>query len=488
MDGQRYRFGPFLLDVDRTTLFRDGSPVTLGTRAFALLRVLLDAGNREVSKADLIDAAWPETAIEESNLSVQVANLRRLLGPNPQGGEWIATVARVGYRFAGEIERTAPTSNAPSVRPTVLVQAFVDVTGEQNGVSLVAGITEDIVAALSRFRWFAVARQGTDASYVLSGSVRKSEARVRISAQLLSSATGTHLWAEKYDIETTDLFALQDELAARVAGAIEPELLRSEAARPVGDRSARDLVRQGTLLFHRLTRDTHLEARALFRQARNLEPSLAEAHIWLARVTGGLLAYGWSEDAVADGAEGLAAALTAVRLEEQNPYAHYGLAIVSIYVGNLQQARRAAERAIEASASFALGHLVSGMALLFSGEAGPAVGALKRGLELSPHDPQNFVWLNLLALARALSGDTTAGLDTAEQVVKVRPDWRPGFETLAYCEAMLGKRDDARRSALHLTALDQVPGDALAPLRANQPTWTSQIAETVRELQSIAAK
>ena len=77
MDGQRYRFGPFLLDVDRTTLFRDGSPVTLGTRAFALLRVLLDAGNREVSKADLIDAAWPETAIEESNLSVQVANLRR---------------------------------------------------------------------------------------------------------------------------------------------------------------------------------------------------------------------------------------------------------------------------------------------------------------------------------------------------------------------------------------------------------------------------
>jgi hypothetical protein len=87
-----------------------------------------------------------------------------------------------------------------------------------------------------------------------------------------------------------------------------------------------------------------------------------------------------------------------------------------------------------------------------------------------------------------LSGDATAGLDTAEQVVKVRPDWRPGFETLAYCEAMLGKRDDARRSALHLTALDQVPGDALAPLRANQPTWTSQIAETVRELQSIAAK
>jgi len=444
------------------------------------------AGNREVSKADLIDAAWPETAIEESNLSVQVASLRRLLGSNPQGGEWIATVPRVGYRFAGEIERSGPASKSPSVRPTVLVQPFVDVTGEQNGVPLAAGITEDVVAALSRFRWFAVARQGTDASYVLSGSVRKSGSRVRISAQLVSSATGTHVWAEKYDIETTDLFALQDELAARVAGAIEPELLRSESGRLVGDRSARDLVRQGTLLFHQVSRDTHFEARALFRQACRLDPSFVEAHIWLARVSAGILAYAWSEDSVADAAEGIAAALTAIRLDEQNPYAHYGLAVVSAYAGNLEQARRAAERAIEASASFALGHLVLGMAFLFSGDAGPAIRALERGLELSPHDPQNFAWLNMLALARALSGDASAGLDAAQQMVKVRPDWRPGFETLAFCQALLGRHEDARRSATHLKALDQVPGDAVGPLRSGKPVWASKIAETLRELQGLA--
>lgn len=488
MERQRYSFGPFLLDADRETLFRVGVPVVLGTRAFALLRALLGAGNREVSKSELIDAAWPGTAIEESNLSVQVANLRRLLGPNPHGGEWIATVPRVGYRFAGEIETSAPASLLPSRQPTVSVEPFVDVAPNRNSVPLAAGITEDIVVALSRFRWFAVARHSLDASYVLSGSVRQSGPRVRISAQLASSTTGTHVWADKYDIETTDLFALQDELAARVAGAIEPELLRSEAARPAGDRSARDMVRQGTLLFHRLTRATHLEARALFRQARDLDPSLAEAHIWLARVTGGLLAYGWSDDAVADGAEGLAAALTAVRVDEQSPYAHYGLAIVSIYVGDLEQGRRAAERAIEASASFALGHLVLGMALLFSGGAGPAAGVLKRGLELSPHDPQNFIWLNLLALAHALSGDAAAGLEAAQQVVKVRPDWRSGFETLAYCQALMGRREEARRSALHLIGLDRAPGDALAPLRAKQPTWTGQIAETIRELQGVTAE
>ena len=485
MERQRYSFGPFLLDVDREALFRDGSPVVLGTRAFTLLKVLVGAGNREVSKQDLMDAAWPGTAIEESNLSVQVANLRRLLGPNAQGGEWIATAPRVGYRFAGEIERSVPMGGAPSIRPTVLVQSFVDVTGEENGAPLAAGITEDLVIALSRFRWFAVARQGTDAPYVLSGSVRRSGPRVRISAQLVSSATGTHVWAEKYDIEAADLFALQDELAARVAGAIEPELLRSESGRLIGDRSAPDLVRQGTLLFHKVNRDTHFEARALFRQACRLDPSLAEAHIWLARVSAGLLAYGWSDDSSADAAEGLAAALTAIRLDEQNPYAHYGLGVISAYAGKLEQARRAAERAIEASASFALGHLVLGMALLFSGEAGPAIAALERGLELSPHDPQNFAWLNMLALARALSGNASGGLDAAQQVVKIRPDWRPGFETLAYCQALLGRRDDARRSAMYLKALAQVPGDAIGPLRSSRPTWAGEIAEALRELQDV---
>jgi TolB-like protein len=487
MERQRLSFGPFLLDLERENLSRDGAPVAIGTRALALLRVLVGAGNRAVPKADLIDAAWPGAAIEESNLSVQVANLRKALGTMPGGGEWIATVPRVGYRFAGEISRSVPAGISPAARPTVLVQSFVDVTGEEKGDLLASGLTEDVVAALSRFRWFGVTRQGTDAPYVLSASVRKSGARVRISAQLVAAATGTHVWAEKYDIEATDLFAIQDELAARVAGAIEPELLRSESGRLEGDRSARDLVRQGTLLFHRLSRETHLEARALFREARRLDPTLVEAHIWLARVTGGILAYGWSSDTSEDAAEGLEAALTSIRLDEQNPYAHYGLAIVSIYAGNLERGRRAAERAVEANASFALGHLVLGMALLFQGDAGSANGPLERGLELSPHDPQNFIWLNLLALARALSGDASAGLEVAQRVVKVRPDWRPGFETLAYCQALLGRRNDARLSAKHLRELDQVPGDALAPLRSRNPAWTAKIAETIRKLQGAAS-
>lgn len=488
MAQQRYSFGPFVLDADRETLLRDGSPIALGGKALLLLRLLLDAQNRAVAKSELIDAAWPGTAIEESNLSVQIANLRKALGPGPTGGEWIATVPRVGYRFVGDISRTSLPGPSTSARPIVLVNSFVDATGEQNGSALAAGLTDDVVAALGRYRWFAITRQGNDAAYTLSGSVRRSGSRIRISAQLAAPETGAHVWAEKYDVEAADLFGLQDELAARVAGAIEPELLRSEARRLDGDRSARDLVRQGTLLFHRITRETHLEARALFQQASRLDPALAEAHIWIARVDGGLLAYGWSEDAQADTKEGLSAALTAIRLDEQNAYAHYGLAIVSVYAGNLEQGRLAAERAVEVNASFALGHLVLGMTRLFMGDAGGAIAPLERGLELSPHDPQNFIWLNLLALAHALSGNAAAGLEVAYRMLKVRPDWRPGFETLAYCQALLGRSSDARRSAAQLRRLEDVSGDALAPLRSGNPIWAAQIAKTLSTLLAAEAE
>lgn len=465
MGGHRYAFGAFVLDLDRGALLRDGAAVPIGSKAMALLGALVGAEHRSVAKADLLEVAWPGLAVEESNLSVQVAALRKLLGPHPAGGEWIATVPRVGYRFVPD----APAS----ARTTVLVKTFANLGGTPEDDALAAGITEDIVTTLTRFRWFSVVRHGTGAHYQLTGGVRRPGQQVRVTAQLVDAATGAHLWAEKYDTGMTELLALQDEIAARVAGAIEPELLRSDASLAAGGRSARDRVREGTKLFHQVTRATHHEARALFREACRLDPAASEAHTWLARVSGGLLAYGWTDDPAATAAEGIQAGLTAVRLDEQDPYAHYGLAIVSIYGGNLPQGVRAAERAVELNASFALGHLVLGMALLFSGEAGEATAPLERGLELSPHDPQNFAWLNFLALARLFSGQHLPALDAAHRLLQARPDWRPGLETLLYCEAAMDRWDDARRTWQQLQAMSPPPGDTLAPLRSNNPAWAS---------------
>ena len=168
--------------------------------------------------------------------------------------------------------------------------------------------------------------------YLLEGSVRRSGQQIRISAQLVDATSGKQIWAERYDLELTEVFAIQDEIAERVAGAIEPELLKTEgaqaAARHTGNMTAWDLVRQGTWHFHQVTRENHLKARELFRQACKLDPELPEAHLWLGRVSAGVVPYGWSDNTVADLQEGMQAALKAVQLDERNPYSHYALAIV----------------------------------------------------------------------------------------------------------------------------------------------------------------
>jgi tetratricopeptide (TPR) repeat protein len=210
---------------------------------------------------------------------------------------------------------------------------------------------------------------------------------------------------------------------------------------------------------------------------------LAEAHFWLARVNAGLIAYGWSDDPMSDQQEGLDAALRAISLDGQNPYAHYALAIISLYANRQPQAVLAAERAIELSPSFALGHLVLGMAQLFGGNAAAAIEPLAHGLELNPHDPQNAVWFNLLALARFFAGDTTGALKTARTALKSRPDSRPLMLTLACCHAADKNWPEARQAAHLASMLPEGPRDALAPLRQNNPEWDIRLRELLAQIE-----
>ncbi|WGR92002.1 hypothetical protein MTX20_27635 [Bradyrhizobium sp. ISRA435] len=319
--------------------------------------------------------------------------------------------------------------------------------------------------------------------YLIEGSVRKSAQKIRISAQLVEAISGKHIWAERYDLEMTEVFAIQDDIAERVVGAIEPELLKTEgalAARHTGNITAWDTVRRGTWHFHQVTRENHLKARELFRQAARLDPELPEGHLWLGRVSAGLIAYDWSDNRIADLQEGTEAALRAVQLDERNPYAHYALAIVSAYAERFEQSISAARKAIEINPSFALGHLVLGMALLFSGHASEAIGPTEYGLRLSPYDPQNFVWFNILALARLFSGRAEAGLEAAARAFQVRPNWWVSLEVLICCYTALGKSDEARRCAQQMATLTKQPGDVLAPLKAHNPAWIEQITSALR--------
>jgi len=502
-------FGPFILDTQRGRLRREGRPVAVSSKGLRLLEAFLAAPGEVLTKTELMRRGWGDASVEESNLSVQIAALRKQLGPTADGGDWIMTVPRVGYRFVGQSPQEQPAKSAAATqppaeqahRPSIAVLPFANLGGEKDQDYLADGITEDIITALTRFRWFfVIARNSSFAykdkpldakqiaqelgvRYLLEGSVRKSGQRIRISAQLIDAASAKHIWAERYDLELTEVFAVQDEIAERVAGAIEPELLKSEgaqaAARHTGNVTAWDLVRRGTWHFHQVTRENHLKARELFREACRLDPDLPEAHIWLARVSAGVVPYGWSDNPLDDLKEGMDAALKAVQLDERNPYGHYGLAIVSVYSERFDQAINAARKAIEISPSFALGHLVLGMALLFSGHATEAIEPLEHGLRLSPYDPQNFVWFNILALARLFSGLAEAGLEASMRALQVRPKWWTTLEVLICCHAALGKWNEARNCAQEMATVVKQPGDVLAPLKAKNPAWTKQMSEAL---------
>jgi DNA-binding winged helix-turn-helix (wHTH) protein len=175
MSNRRIEFGSFTLDLERGTLLRDGSPVAVSGKGVLLLKALVKSPGAPVDKAQLMEAAWPGTAVEESNLSVQIAALRKLLGPQSDGREWVATVPRVGYKFIGDVQmpdqsaaiKRVPDPLAPTDRPSIAVLPLANVSGDKEQEYLADGLTEDIITALTRFRWFRVI--GRNSSFVYKG-------------------------------------------------------------------------------------------------------------------------------------------------------------------------------------------------------------------------------------------------------------------------------------------------------------------------------
>src|SRR5262245_12529066 len=186
MPKQTFLFGPFLLDSEGA-LFQDGAPVAIGHRGFLLLYALLKAQGQIVRKAELMHSAWPNAVVEESNLSVQVASLRKLLGPSAAGPEWIVTVPRIGYRFAGSVlvqddEPETPASD-PAVgfagKPSVAVLPFTNLSGDPELGLFADGLAEDIISALSQFRWFLVLARNSSFAHKVQPIDVKQVARER---------------------------------------------------------------------------------------------------------------------------------------------------------------------------------------------------------------------------------------------------------------------------------------------------------------------
>ena len=281
------------------------------------------------------------------------------------------------------------------------------------------GITEDLISALSRYRWFfVIARNSTFAykgraldvkqiarelgvRYVLEGSVRKATNRIRATAQLIDAETGNHLWAERFDRDLSDVFALQDEITQNVVAAIEPEMLLTEGSRAARKNPANldafDHCMRGIWHFHQFARDENREAEKCMRKALDIDPRLALAHTYLARALNMRIWWGWSSDIDADLADEWAAAQQAVALDPRDPYSQYAFCMASMLVLRQEESLAAAQRAVDLSPNFAVGYFALGWIRVYLGRSADAIDPMLRSLRLNPNDRQSHAFLGQAA-------------------------------------------------------------------------------------------
>jgi TolB-like protein/Flp pilus assembly protein TadD len=445
--GLAFRIGLNVADVvvEDGDIFGDG--VIVATR----LQELADAGGICVSDRVHEDTRG-RLAVEFDDLGPQqLKNLPR-------------AVRAFRVRTAGV--RPAPQAAKTAQKPSIVVLPFANRTPDRDQEYFADAVTEDIVTALSHWRWFFVidrnssfalkgremdpASLGRDlgVSYILQGSVRKSGTRVRLSAQLLEAASGANVWAERYDRELADLLTLQDEITEEVVAAIEPAMLRSEGARTtrksLADLDALDCFHRGMWHLNKLSEEGWRVAASFFRQAIERDPELALGHIGMARGHYGAAIYGWSREPKSELVACAREAAAAIRLDPQDAYGWFAAAGAALFLGRHAEALEDARRTIALNPNLAFGHFRLGQVLLYSGRAAEAIAPIERALQHSPYDPQRGAMLSLLALAHFHCGDYAEALRDADRANALL-DGR-ALAVLAASLVRLGRVEEARRT------------------------------------------
>ncbi|HEV8390913.1 MAG TPA: adenylate/guanylate cyclase domain-containing protein [Dongiaceae bacterium] len=399
------------------------------------------------------------------------------------GDQTAKNIARPVRTYRVAWDRTdmleAPAAGSPGMlalpdKPSIAILPFTNMGSDPEQEYFADGISEDIITALSKWRWLFVIARNTSfvykgkavdikqvgrelgVRYVLEGSVRKAGNRLRITAQLIEAATGTHIWSERYDRDLTDAFEVQDEISQSVVGAIEPELGQVERRRAVRTSTetmnAWDHYMRGSWWFFQFNADSCIQAERAMRRAIELDPTFPPGHIGLARVFTQKLVFEWSQDVEADRQALYASARRAVELDDKDAYAHYILAWGSLLTGRLEDAISEAQKSIDLTPNFALGYYMLGVARVFSGRFEQASDPFQRAMRLSPRDPLTFFFDNYLALAHYHQGRYEDAAKMARMGIAIRPT-HVLYRTLAACYGRLGRLEEARLALAEMRRL-----------------------------------
>lgn len=467
-------------------------------QVFDLVVHLMENRDRVVTKEELIDKIWHGRSVSESTLTSRINAARKAIGDSGANQALIRTIARKGFRFVGDIELRAARAHVMEPvngherkdtlaalplpdRPAIAVLPFTNMSGDREQDYFSDGISEDIITALSKLRWFFVIARNSSfiykgravhlseiarelgVRYVLEGSVRRSGDRVRISAQLNDVSTGSHLWAERYDRSIADVFAVQDEITEAIVAAIEPQLYAAESFRaqqkPPGSLDAWDLVMRALSHYWRITREDNVAAQALLDRAIAIDPHYGKALGLLAtsHISGAHM--GWADMGTAvPVAE--RAALAAVEADREDSWAHHGLGYTYLFLRRFDDAIAEFELALRLNPNFAMAQAFYGVTLCYSGRWEDGDAAARRALRLSPRDPLSAIYCGIAAYAQFIGRNYDDAIQLARESLRQRGDFVGAHRVLTASAGMSG------RHALAASALEGLhraqPGVTLA--------------------------
>ncbi len=465
-------FGPYCLDRSERTLSGPDGFIALSARAFDLLCVLLDNPGAVVTKDTLFAAVWPGVVVEENTLQVHISALRKAL---PSG--MIATVHGRGYRYAGPVPEPVRTAATPvSVQPranrgpVIAVLPFANLGGDTSQQYFSDGITQDITDRLTRFRVLSVIgldssvfgqnttpdveaiRAATDADFLVSGSIRRSEIRIRISVRLTYAASHASVWAEHYDRPIADLFDVQDEVADMVAATISRQLEIEISSRSMRQHPSSlkiyDLTLRGVWHYFAFTRDSMEQAIACCEQALAEDRGYREALVWLGASKCARYEIDFDLD---DLREGMDLMERVIKLDptDSRPFAVYSLSACIIH--GLDAARNSVDHALRLNPGDYYSQAQRAIISIYDGDHAQARDWLRSLNRLTPNPlPWVAQYEPLMAFQEDRFRDAIAALLPCSELA-----WQKMY--LPGCYGHLGERHKAQAIVARFAAQGRVP-------------------------------
>ncbi len=496
----QYRFSDFEIDGETHELRRNGESVSLEPQVFDLLLHLVRNPDRLISRDELIEHIWRGRIVSEATISSRINATRRAIGDDGKTQALIKTVPRRGIRFIGHVEpiggdtaTAAPSQLADSPspplpdRPSIVVLPFQNLSPDAGNAFLADGMTQDLITSLSHIDAIFVIARNTSFSYsdavtdhrslaatlgvqyVLEGSVRGKGNQIRVSAQLIEAQTGKHLWADRFDRETQNVFDVEDEITSEIVAALQVTLTDGEMLR-IRRRQTDNLQAWACLMggvqhLRRFTREDNAEAQLLLDLSLQHDPNIAAAWSmlgWTHLVDARLAYSSSSEISLEQAAEFVEKGL---ELDADDADANSILGGIRLLQRRFDEAEALCIKGAGLGPSNADCHIWLGFVYVYRGRPEQALTALRKAMRLSPIYPD---WYNsIVGLCYRSLGRPDDALDADRKRLELNPQNPFSHFRMAAVLAECGQWDEARKHVA--AALASNPGTSLRQVHASEP-------------------